>query len=108
MSDPTRDLKRVLVADTVVPREIEPPIPLTAPDIELVELTDVEIGDEYPDLRLILNDLSFVVRTMARVIPLMPERAEEKPLPADRLHELRAAWNAAVVAYGRCFTTGVR
>lgn len=72
-----------------------------------VELTRMEIGD-YGDLLMIADDLDFAIRALETVIPKMPEG--EGPFDVDDqvADEVTAFWNAAVVAYARCFVKGPR
>jgi hypothetical protein len=81
-------------------------IPLP-PEVEWVALTPEETT-AYRDLRLLKADLDFTIAVLERILANGPTRdliAEDRDAERD---DLRARWNAALVAYVRVFAHGMR
>jgi len=81
-------------------------IPLP-PELEWVALTPEETP-AYRDLRLLKADLDFAIGVLERILAYGPARdhiVENRDAERD---DLRARWNAALVAYARVFAHGMR
>ncbi len=67
-----------------------------------------DVAADWADLRSIASDLTFVISICDLLLDDPEEQAGTDASNEKRILTRLAMWNAAVVAYARCFTTGVR